>query len=56
MLIEINNLVKSFGDLKVINNLDLVVDQGEVLADTTPDKIFDFPEHARIKGFFNKML
>ncbi len=34
----------------------IFMDQGEVLADTTPDKIFDFPEHARIKSFFNKML
>ncbi len=31
-MIEINNLVKSFGELRVINNLDLVVNQGEVVS------------------------
>jgi ABC-type polar amino acid transport system ATPase subunit len=33
-----------------------VLDQGIILEDNTPDKVFDAPEHPRTKEFLSKIL
>jgi ABC-type polar amino acid transport system ATPase subunit len=44
------------GFAREVSDRVIFMDQGKILADTTPEKIFDIPEHQRIKDFLNKIL
>jgi ABC-type polar amino acid transport system ATPase subunit len=44
------------GFAREVSDRVLFMDQGEIIADTIPDKIFKIPEHERIKTFLEKIL
>jgi polar amino acid transport system ATP-binding protein len=44
------------GFAKEISDRVIFMDQGEIIADTIPEKIFDNPQHTRIKTFINSLL
>lgn len=44
------------GFAREVSDRIIFMDQGEIITDTIPDKIFEIPEHDRIKAFLNKIL
>jgi len=44
------------GFAREVSDRVVFMDEGEVLADTTPEEIFLQPEHARIKAFLDKVF
>ena len=44
------------GFAREVSDRVIFMDEGEVLVDTVPDKIFNIPEHERIKVFLDKIL
>lgn len=44
------------GFAREVSDRVVFMDQGKIIADTTPDRIFKIPEHKRIKSFLEKIL
>lgn len=44
------------GFAREVSDRVIFMDEGKVVTDTTPDKIFELPEHDRIKTFLDKIL
>ena len=44
------------GFARKVANRVIVTDGGEILEDSTPDQVFENPQHPRLKDFLNKVL
>ncbi len=60
-LIELRHVDKHYGDLHVLNGINLSVDRVVVMADGqivetgTPDEVFDHPQTKRAQDFLNSI-
>ena len=44
------------GFARKVANRVIFTDGGEILEDSTPDQVFENPQHPRLKDFLNKVL